>query len=643
MGTSTPNLDFYKPAIGETGWGTLVDGNFDTLDKLGQDEHIRHVHPDGDDANDGGSWANPKGTILGAYDSLPTEGGTVYIADGSFVGGEVAQQGIWIIGPADPSYASPPSGWRQQKSVDFIGVSTESTTQFGMPGAWFYGGTSTFAYDSTSKPCIWLAGTNKGIRFRNLYSQYVSCGIRLGISSDNTDRNCSTSSVWFENVSFATYNVGSPKVTPQPVVDVGYVFWVWWDHCAYQAYSAGTPESDTKAAMLFKPESGEDAPGLVFVRDCIFGGGGIRYHAIGGTSWSFNAENVTGEGLSEPVFEVVGTSNAGQVELNRVIQADPLTTDPAVRIADGIPASTVVWTDGESAAGPMIHLGRYEQSWTAETQTLAGRRAVGFGRDTRFVGNHDGARRTFGFSSVVSPNLADTDPANWSGKTGGATVTTGQLAPDGTTNAAKLSGASQLGKQVYRANVTFAVGEWIIAGCWVKGNGTSGISTGCVTLGFNPATKVTFADATHGVEMELPLYGDGEWQWVAGAKKVSAIDTQPSETIFELKCDSGKDRYYYAPVLLHIAASTLSDNEVGELLYSIKAWPDGAAQGQLAIMRDTNLQIPRGYIELGNMTAPSAPTAASGLMRLYVDTSGGKQRLMARFDSGAAVQVAVEP
>lgn len=31
-GTYTPLLNLYKPAVGEVGWGTLVDGNFDTLD-----------------------------------------------------------------------------------------------------------------------------------------------------------------------------------------------------------------------------------------------------------------------------------------------------------------------------------------------------------------------------------------------------------------------------------------------------------------------------------------------------------------------------------------------------------------------------------------------------------------------------------
>lgn len=35
MGTTTSILSLYKPAVGETGWGANVNGNFDTIDKLG--------------------------------------------------------------------------------------------------------------------------------------------------------------------------------------------------------------------------------------------------------------------------------------------------------------------------------------------------------------------------------------------------------------------------------------------------------------------------------------------------------------------------------------------------------------------------------------------------------------------------------
>lgn len=48
-----------------------------------------------------------------------------------------------------------------------------------------------------------------------------------------------------------------------------------------------------------------------------------------------------------------------------------------------------------------------------------------------------------------------------------------------------------------------------------------------------------------------------------------------------------------------------------------------------------------GSFDIPETTAPSAPLG--GVARLYVDNSGGKTRLMVRFDSGAAVQIAIEP
>lgn len=36
MGTYTSKRNLYKPAVGEDGWGTLVNANFDTLDRVGE-------------------------------------------------------------------------------------------------------------------------------------------------------------------------------------------------------------------------------------------------------------------------------------------------------------------------------------------------------------------------------------------------------------------------------------------------------------------------------------------------------------------------------------------------------------------------------------------------------------------------------
>src|SRR5947208_1447060 len=96
---------------------------------------IVYVSPNGSDSNDGRSWGSAKATILAAYDGLPASGGTIYITGGSFVGGTIANQGIWIVGPNDPSYNSPLPGWRREKSVRFVGVGSNAGVQFGIGNA----------------------------------------------------------------------------------------------------------------------------------------------------------------------------------------------------------------------------------------------------------------------------------------------------------------------------------------------------------------------------------------------------------------------------------------------------------------------------------------------------------------------------
>jgi len=61
------------------------------------DNKARYAAPYGDDANDGRSWYTPKQTVLAAYDDLPV-GGSMYIMDNTYIGGEVPGQGLWLTG-----------------------------------------------------------------------------------------------------------------------------------------------------------------------------------------------------------------------------------------------------------------------------------------------------------------------------------------------------------------------------------------------------------------------------------------------------------------------------------------------------------------------------------------------------------------
>jgi hypothetical protein len=59
-------------------------------------------------------------------------------------------------------------------------------------------------------------------------------------------------------------------------------------------------------------------------------------------------------------------------------------------------------------------------------------------------------------------------------------------------------------------------------------------------------------------------------------------------------------------------------------------------------LREMRDQAALTYSELGEMTAPSAPSADA--VRIYAeDDGGGKTQLMALFPTGVAQQIAIEP
>ena len=63
--------------------------------------------------------------------------------------------------------------------------------------------------------------------------------------------------------------------------------------------------------------------------------------------------------------------------------------------------------------------------------------------------------------------------------------------------------------------------------------------------------------------------------------------------------------------------------------------------GAAAANRPRNLFI-GSYMQLSEMTAPAAP-AANNVVSYAEDNGSGKTRLMARFATGAAQQIAIEP
>lgn len=68
----------------------------------------------------------------------------------------------------------------------------------------------------------------------------------------------------------------------------------------------------------------------------------------------------------------------------------------------------------------------------------------------------------------------------------------------------------------------------------------------------------------------------------------------------------------------------------------------GLARSAAGVLAVTNSATGPGSLEFQEQTAPAAP--AANFVRIYAEDNGsGKTRLMARFATGAAVQIAIEP
>lgn len=289
--------------------------------------NIQYVSPEGNDANDGLSWQTAKQTILAAYDALPEEnyqgfgGGTIYFANASRIGGSISDQGLWILGPKDPNWNSPPPGWRRQKQLKLLGLPAANiANSAGMPQAWIIGGSNT----NSNKPTIWIAGTDIPIHFENVAIMHPAVAIRLGVGS-NGIRNVDTSTVSFYNVGAQVHNVAGSG----PTVDIGYAYWIWFTRCVFSSNSAEPLSSDKRAAILVKPTApaGVMAPssGLLTISDCNFNTGGIKYYA-GDSGWSLLVRNCVFEGdfvnpLPPPVH-IVNANQYGNAYIESIMTAD---------------------------------------------------------------------------------------------------------------------------------------------------------------------------------------------------------------------------------------------------------------------------------------------------------------------------------
>lgn len=565
---------------------------------------IQYVSPQGHDTSNGLSWGTSKLTIFSACEALPGGGaspatcgiGTIYIADGSSAS-PINGCGIWLMGHLDPNYASPPPCWLRTITggLNFIGVPTENTSP--NPHA---GGRATVAGGSgsdTTHPGLWMSFNNQPIQFENLAFQFPGRAIVLGEWSNGQhpgEDMSGVSSARFVNVGGQINQISGNG----PSWDIwGGSFWLYFENCGGDGNSVASPTSVQGQAFYFHAAADGNTSGLVFMKDMNTSGGAIEVESGSQVGPGFSVDGLTQEGGYSPAaFWIIGNDTDGQVVLKNIVVSDPtgtLCNGGACGVENDdllLGPEQVIVTDSAPYKGPMLTLGAgalasrggiSTNSVCAGSTYLSGQE--GFSNGCVFA-DTDAGRRLFGPSGVRFTNLANTASSSWN-LPSGVTLTTGESAPDGTSNAGRVtnSGGSENGPYFFAtpggSTIATSVGDWYIFGVWSRYN--SGPGWNQVTqasLNFSVCGPNTNGPTLSSSQFLQAGPSDGSWTWEVNAVKILAVTSGSSCSVSmsgRLNASSADTADYYAPVLIHIPAGTLADSEILSFSHSLAPY-DGA-------------------------------------------------------------------
>jgi hypothetical protein len=618
---------------------------------------IEYAAPTGSDSNDGLSWGTAKLTIRGACIALPggssgpdTCGtGTIYFADGTSANTTSTGCGLWFMNYQDPNFSSPPACWiRQSGAVSIIGVggTTHGANPHAGPQALLVAGSNI----DRNHPGIWISGGGT-LYFQNIDIQYPGRGVVIGECSNNTRTDtCNTSGNNFNNVS-ANLN---QAVGYGPGFDItGGSFWIWLrDVSSDGTDHTNSPTSDEAAAILIDGRT-NTGTGLVFVADCNTSDGGVKFYT-GSNGGSFYVNDFTTEALQgEP--SVWFATQSGQLADDYALGSVwNVTTADAANPSPGFENDTLnntivvssIFGQTENIVGPAIVLNQYGNNLLHQTTSPILNKQIGF-FGNQVAGQSEVQGRGFEPTAVRFVNIASQNASTWpTSFSGGTTViTTGQPAPDGTNGAASVAYGTFIESTVaatapyYSGGaVPIVVGDAYVFAVWVRsinGNGYSGDEPVTFTLnaqgfGVGDTCALTGPTTASPAIGAAPYFqGDGEWERVWGVCIVSA---NPSDAGISLNIivDTDHPLDVYAPMVLHIPAGTLSNNEVYALGESLGSYSPSCVVGTncgMTISSPINLgALDQAGISTANSGVPQniiASTTAAGYYHVsyYVDVN----------------------
>jgi hypothetical protein len=435
-----------------------------------------------------------------------------------------------------------------------------------------------------------------------------------------------TSLFTVENCEFAT-------TTDAVSLDVLTCFWAEFSHIFCSPRSAG----DVVCAR-FRTEPGDGTnTGLIRIKDFRCDRNGMQFLAEGGPVGVVNFEiyDIIAENLIDgndliyfdssagnsfvghikiirpEIADALGTSyfinNAGNNTRDVYVESicgdrlinpasDPIKNFVVDHSIPGSPSNANVTTISSLSAGTP-----YWNDWSRKFPASI---------DARLSCSPVGLPWVFG-----TPLAVEQDPANWV-DLGSSAITAGQTAPDGSKMAGLVDAGN--GARCYTGSHTLAVGDWIIAGAWMRSGGTGTVAA-CglkIEVGSRVDYNGTVIETIAGDTFEDILPADG-WRWVCAALKITTASGLATTVLMKLSV--GATRTWFNPCAILIPAGTANFDDVWavRLARSLKGgWSSTAVAGDVSVLDHQALKA--GVFKATAKTFATLPLSPVAGMMAYI-------------------------
>jgi hypothetical protein len=502
-----------------------------------------------------------------------------------------------------------PQGWIPQGSITLSCAAGNLTTANGhIPKC-------TASWGDTTHPSLRLTGINTPLTFQGM--EFLNGQIATQIGVDTNGSRNGTGGV--AGVTFLADDfVPATCASCGPGVDIGSnSFWLRFFDCTFDGNvnASGGYLSDQFQTFVVNPGTGGGS-GLIFLQNVNTNTGAVKMDAAPNSG--IYVDGLSSENETEAGVWIV-SPNANTIARIRNVEISDcgsgadcygVRVDPATNGSTTQTDAVVVQSIAAPIQGPMVCLSgcaitaagaqiisstrQGQAGFISGTPQIVGTAtAPGGSAPTRLEGTQDEALGRM-FSPVAvrftpllqTGNVSSSIPANWTTIQGTGTVTS-VAAPDGTTNAGRVTQSSgTFLVQACCVNVTPVVGQWYIAGVWARSQTANGFSgANVITLQFSGDSKDKWASTgTSQATVNQFIEGDGEWRYYYTAQKVVATDGSGVSLQFYLRAVATHTIDYYAPVVILIPAGMISDNEALEYALALRSFSGTATAGDVSML-----------------------------------------------------------